>query len=357
MVGENSSGSSRALRILKTSITDFEVLNAITPQDMEKLADSAKEELGDSEIRMVLIKCFGAQQEEIALILSNKLIGYSELLFEKGEEIQAKKILGATVTGLAYGSDSSVLARKRIQKLFGHTNSQVIICVIEKLPATLNPDNFREVCKLLVHPNFFVRKKAIEYAEKSVTGAAFSGGNQKREEQIDEFMRRALIPLESAYEEIKKHPESAHIRKRLAILVALVYNEILDTLDSKEEMCAQNKTADTIYSAWEQHLNQDIGPDAIPALCKMLEYRKISDERIEVCALNTLGRLSNSKANSGKIISWIQSYLEARPPGTLLNVAREIRDAKIEGKRFASIPPVDKGRIIGSIIPPPAHRR
>ena len=358
MVGKNGSGSPRALRILKISITDSEVLNAITPMDMENLAHSALENISDSEIRMCLIKCFDNKREDVGIVLANNLIEYVEALLERGDETRANEILGATIAGLAYGSSSSKLATKKIRELFGHKNPRIIVRVVKKLPTTLNTDNFREVCKLLVHSDFFVRRNAIGYAEKSITGAAFSGGNTNREEQIDEFMRSALIPLESAYEEIKKHPDSAHIQKRLAILVAMVYNEILDTLDSKEEMCAQNKTADAIYSTWEQHLNQDIGPEAIPALCKMLEYNKGPDERIEICALNTLGRMSNSKKNSEKIIRWIQTYLGQRPAGTLLNVAREIWDAKIVGKRFASIPPVaDKGRVVGkSLIPPPMKK-
>jgi len=357
MVGENSSGSSRALRILKTSITDSEVLRAIVPTDMKNLGEGAKKELSASDVRMCIITCFDRGKEEAGLVLANTLIEYAEELYLEGNDGRLDKILGAVVGALAYASDSHQGARDRILRLLGHPEPLLLSIIVENLPTTSKAENFSEVCKLLVHPDFHVRITAMEYAEKSISGAAFSGGNARKEEPVDEFMRKALVPLEAAYEEIKTHPESAHIRKRLSILVAMAYNEILDAIDVKCEMGAERKTADMIYFAWEQHLNKDIAPEAIPSICKMLDHQKNPDERVEICALNTLGRISNSGEHAEKIMKWVRSYLGKSPSELHINVAREILDAKIEGKRFASIPPVDKGRLVGSIIPPPARRK
>ena len=106
MVGENSSGSSRALRILKTSITDSEVLRAIVPTDMKNLGEGAKKELSASDVRMCIITCFDRGKEEAGLVLANTLIEYAEELYLEGNDGRLDKILGAVVGALAYASDS-----------------------------------------------------------------------------------------------------------------------------------------------------------------------------------------------------------------------------------------------------------
>ncbi len=356
MVDENGSGYELTVDEIGVAILNPELLGKISSGSIENLENAHIDELGGSQIQMFLIRCFDSDHWERGLELAERTLDYCEELKHTGDEDKAREFLGRIVGGLGYGSDVIPKVREKILELMRHQDPWIIITAIEHLPRTTNPENFGEVCKLMLHADLFVRKGAIQYAEQSIVGAAFSDGNTKKEDIVYSFMEKALGPLESVYGELGERGSAPHIRKRLAILVAMIYNEVLDTLDTKETMGEPSTVTELVYFEYEHRLTEEIGLDALPFICKMLEHKK-DLERVHVCALNTLGRMSNSRVHAERIVGWVKDYLGEERPSALINVARTILDARTQGQAFKSIPPVDPRKIIGGSIVPPRIKR
>ena len=125
------------------------------------------------------------------------------------------------------------------------------------------------------------------------------------------------------------------MQKRIAILIALIYNEILDSTDWKRRN--KEDVDERIYLTLEQHLHDEIGPAAIPNLMKMI-LRADLEDGMKQSALNTLGRMSNHDPHRAKIAAWVKQFRSVEKSHHLLLTAEKLSEA-IEKKRpFSSIP-------------------
>jgi hypothetical protein len=156
------------------------------------------------------------------------------------------------------------------------------------------------------------------------------------------------VPLEHVYEELKKKAgEDYNIRKRVSILVAMIYSEILDSTDWK-----RTKTEDVderIYYALEQHLNNNIAPQALPNLSKLIKRPELEDGT-KLSALSTIGRISKIDGFRENIMVAMEDLLSEGASESVMNTAKRILQACAEKSSYSVIPKTNDERG-ASIVP------
>ena len=343
--------------LIRASITDSKMREAIGERDLQRIVGKAVPALAGQDVRMFILQCFREGKEKMGTLFVDGAVGYYLRMEEYGKKEEAEELIRSAIGTISFYTEGSALAREKVVGLLGHPNPGVVVAVVKSLPHTSNADNFREVCKLLLHGDRNVRTSALIYAEGCIRDASFrkSGSQGHMGESEEDFLRKALVELERAYLGAKGKNSVGHTTKRLAILVAMAYNEILDSADSRR---VQEEPIDEgIYYALERHLVWEIGPDALPLLFRMVSREGI-EEGVERCALHTIGRIGNVEAYREKVGKYMRDYLGMEKPHSLISVASMILDSCITGQRFSSIPapafnPRNSAVIRRSLMPPP----
>ena len=349
MSGSGVSHRARMAQVIRTAIRDANVLCSISENDAMPIAVKAMHLLEPSEVRAFIFQCFRRRKVENGLAMLDAAIEYAAKMKRHGDRGKSAELLGAAVGAIEVLSTSDDSAKEKIFSLLKYGKPEVVAAVVENLGRSNEMGSFKRVCDLLLRDDYDVQMSAVKYAEDCARDAAFL----KRPDAYamapaaEEFMRNALISLEKIYGELKEK-DGRHVQKRVAILVAMTYNEILDTTDWKR--MNEEEVNEVIYYHLEEHLHEKVGPEALPLLFKMLKRTGI-DEGVRKCALNTVGRMSNKDEYRDRVRSWARDFAGFEQSGELLNVARMIRESCIHGKRFSSIPAPSHLKAKSSIIP------
>jgi len=344
--------SKRPVDLFKTALTDASVFNSLIRQDIRLVASKALAGLSSSDIRGFIYRCFTSNQENAGLTVVNEVVTHTLETIGADHDEPSTEMLVAAVGILSVLSASNRHANDKLFELMAHDHPLIVTLTVNSMGRSTNIQNLEAMCRLLQHPRYEVRRTAILYIEACTRDAAFRRPDHesKIEDSSEDFLRRILVPLEHAYRQLDADSvlSGGNIQKRIAILIAMIYNEILDSTDWKR--INKENVDERIYLTLEQHLQNDIGPAAIPSLIKMISRPGV-EEGTKQSALNTLGRMSNEDRHRKRIAEWIQQFTANEKSKSLLHVADKLTEA-IEKKRpFSSIPSAPIVEDASAIVP------
>jgi hypothetical protein len=354
MTRSEKTPNNRMARVIRTAISDHQVLECLSQKDLVNVLEGALSSLSPSDVSGFIYRCLTRGEISKGLVVVDRVIHHAAELLERGDETGAGEIVGAAVGALSILSESLPSVKSKVNDLIFHENPAIVAVVVENLGQSSNVDNFNKVCELLSHGDFRAAMAAAKYVESCTRDAAFRKRREMYllEDAAEEFLRRALLPLEKTYSKLKKSGDGPHnIQKRLAILVAMIYSEILDSTDWKR--FKNEDVEERIYYTLEQHLHEDIGPEALSYLFIMIERPEL-EEGTKISALHTVGRLSKKERFQKEIISWIEKYILAESSETLVNTARKILEACEHKKPFSVVVEGQNGIFEKSSIVPRA---
>jgi hypothetical protein len=328
--------SNRSAEVIRQAIIDEEIMNCLTPQDLSAVLARAVDNLTPSDVRGFIYRCISNREIGKGLIMADRAIEFALEMQNSGEPETYREIVGAAVGTISIMSANVPAVKEKLKSLLHHPYPEIVVTVIENLGHTSDLDNFNQVADLMLQSNSDIAFAAADYVEACARDAAF----RKRrdlyviESSSEEFLRSALLRLERIYHQVKGDIRAPRgLARRLVILVAMMYNEVLDSMDwrrfKKEQVDAR------IYYALEQHLHLKIGPFALPYLFTLLETEDVEDG-IRQSALLTLGRLSKQADVRNQMVSWLPSIIgEKKLPDVLVSLAICIRNACLEDKPFS----------------------
>ncbi len=338
------------LQVIRLSIADPRVLKSLSEKDVGIVSKGAMNTLEGSDVRSFIYSCFTSQAEDKGLAMVNAILAYAEA----GEQADYKtrvEMVGAAVGTLSILSESNPILKNKVLEFLEHQNPSIVSAAVENLGHTTNLDNFKRICGLLLRREFEVSLSAAKYIEACTRDAAFRNRRDEYaiETAAEDFLRKALVPLESAYEQLKQQENGeVNIKKRIALLVAMIYNEILDSTDWKR--VRNEQVEERIYYTLEQHLSEYIGPEAVPFLLKIVSRPSI-EGGIKRSALNTLGRMSKQERYRDLILDGLEDIVADLKSDYLVDIARNILESCQEGRHFSSVPPMAPLEERSSIIP------
>ncbi len=341
----------RMARVIRSAISDRQIMNCLTPKDLSAILTSAVENLTPSDIRGFIYRCMTNKEVGKGLIMADRAIDFALEMAKSGNETSCSDLVGAAVGTLSILSESISSVNEKIDQLLEHEHPSIVVAVIENLGRTSNLRNFKRVSELLLSRDHDIALAAAKYVEACARDAAF----RKRkslyviEDTAEEFLRNALAKLENIYEQLKKQrTDKRDVEMRIAILVAMMYNEVLNSTDWKRSK--EEQVDERIYYALEQHLSETLGPRVQPFLFTMLDHPEVEDG-IKWSALHTLGRFSKNADLRGEILSWLPEYQRRERSEDLRNVAKSILDACRDGREFSLLSYLPKAPEKVSIIP------
>lgn len=342
----------RMARVIRAAISDHQVLDCLSDKDLLSVLDGALGELSPTDVRGLIYRCLTRGETGKGLIVVDRVIAHAAELLERGADAQASEIVGAAVGTLSILSESLPSVKTKVDELIFHENPGIAAIVVENLGQSSDIGNFNKVCELLAHADDRAAMAAARYVESCTRDAAFRKRRERYllEDAAEEFLRRALLPLEKMYRRLKRDgPNHQKMHKRLAILVAMIYSEILDSTDWKR--FKSEDVEERIYYTLEQHLHEDIGPEALPFLFKVMENKE-HEEGIRSSALHTVGRMSKKERFQPEIVSRLESYVQTEDSETLVGTASKILEALGQKKPFSVVFEVHNGVLEkASIVP------
>lgn len=337
---------------IRQAILDKEAMSELTIKDLADGLKGAVHDLTPADMRGFIYRCMTNREINKGFVMADQAIDFALNLKTNGKTDTGSEIIGAVIGTLSILSGSNPAVKDKITELLRHPDAEVVIAVIENLGHTSNLDNFNRVSDLLVHPDFDISLAAAKYVEACARDAAF----RKRrdlyviEDAAEEFLRKALLRLESIFKQLK-HSKSASgdIGGRIAILVAMMYNEILDSVDWKR--AKQEEVDERIYYALEQYLHDRVGPEAEPHIEASLLSSQV-EQGMKRSALHTLSRLGKQEPLKTQIRNFLPTFIAAETSPDLIALANSIEKAFAEGKEFSilSFIPDGAGRLT-SFVP------
>lgn len=341
-----SPSSNRMAMVIKSAILDREIMNCLTPKDLAAILPGAVGALSPSDVRGFIYRCMTNRDIGKGLIMADRAIDLAVKMTAGGDRDACSEIIGAAVGTLSVLRESSESVMEKIDALLSHENPAVVVAVVENLSHTSDIQSFNRISDLLLTDIEDVALAAARYVEACTRDAAFRKKKSRPviEDAAEEFLRNALLKLESIHTRLRQRKtDIGKIRQRLSILVAMMYNEILDSVDWRR---ARGEDVDErIYYALEEHLLDDLGPDAVPYLFRMLGHPQVEDG-IKRSALLTLGRLGGRPRLRDQILAFLSDYVGDETSQDIKEVARAVQAAHGAGKAFSAL----------SLQPSPADR-
>ncbi len=346
--------STESVSVIKQAIIDKETMSNLSIGELKETLYNALASLSPSDIRGFIYRCMTNREPDKAFVMADKAIDFALSMKASGKGRAGSEIIGAAVGTLSILSGSNPLLKDKIAELLRHDDSEVVIAVIENLGHTSNLDNFHKVADLLTHSDFDIARASAKYIEDCARDAAF----RKRqdlyviEDASEEFLRKALLRLESTYKQLKNSKNSfVEVSNRISILVAMMYNEILDSMDWKR--LKQEEVDERIYYALEQYLHDQVGCEAEPHIEQVLLSSNV-EGGIKRSSLHTLSRLGKQEPLRARVVQFL-SNLIASPDGlseNLKSLATSIERALAEGREFSIVSYIpDAAGKLSSIVP------
>ncbi len=338
----------RMARVIRSAISDKEIMSCLTAKDLSAVLSGAVQSLTPSDIRGFIYRCITNREIGKGFMMADQAIAFALQVDRVDDREASFELVGAVAGALTILAESLPPVQAKIDELLHHERSEITVAVIENLGHSSNLDNFRRIAELLLHENPEVSLAAAKYVESCTRDAAFRYRRALYviEDESEEFLRRALLTLERIYQRLKETPsDNADIRKRIAILVAMMYSEILDSMDWRRQRAEQFD--ERIYYALEEHLTHEVGPEARPYLCLMLSLPEV-ETGIKRSALHTLGRLCRKEALRSQIVDWLPTYIPEESSIELTKIAKSILKTCNQGKPFSPMAffPEDTGQNI-----------
>lgn len=342
--------SERMVQVIRRAIVDPSVMKSLSPKDLVAVLEGSMDLLTPRDVRGFIYRCLTSNNIPNGLTMVNQVVAYAQELLKKDNNTISLELVGAAVGTLSLLSESIPFAKAKLDRLLSHECPAIVAVTIQNLGHSSEIGNFQRSCSLLLHGDFQVAIAAARYIEDCSRDAAFRRRKEFLvvEDEAEEFLRKALVPLEHVYEELKKKAgEDYNIRKRVSVLVAMIYNEILDATDWKRTK--SEDVDERIYYALEQHLNDNIAPQALPNLSKMLKRPDLENGTI-ISALNTIGRISKIEAFREEIVAVMEDVVSEGANESIVNTAKRILKACREMSSYSVIPEPNDRR--GSSIVP-----
>lgn len=323
-------------------------MSCLTPKDLSAVLAGAVPSLTPSDIRGFIYRCITNREIAKGLMMADQAIAFALGRDQIDRREASLELVGAVAGTLTVLAEDLPPVKAKIDELLHHERSEIAVAVIENLGYSSSLDNFNRIGDLLLHQNPDVALAAAKYVEACTRDAAFRNRRELHviEDQSEEFLRRALLTLERIYQRLKEQPsDTGDIRKRIAILVAMMYSEILDSMDWRRLKAEQFD--ERIYYALQEHLTNEVGPEAHPYLRRMLSLPDV-EIGIKRSALHTLGRLCGKEAMRTQIAKWLPSYITEELSIELTKIAKSILKSSSQGKPFSplSLFPEDTGQNI-----------
>lgn len=338
--------------VIRQAILDREAMRGLTVQELDEGLQNAVHDLTPSDVRGFIYRCMTNRELGKGFIMADKAISFALNMKTIDGPEAGSEIIGAAVGTLSILSGSNPAVKDKIRQLLGHPDQDVVISVIENLGHTSNLDNLNRVSDLLLHSNLAIARAAAGYIEACMRDAAFRKrrGLYVIEDAAEDFLRKALLRLENVYKNIKhSNAGTEEISRRIAILVAMMYNEILDSMDWKR--AKQEDVDERIYYALEQYLHDQVGLEAEPYIEESLLSQTVEDG-IKRSALHTLSRLGKQEPPKKRIRTFLAEYINAESSPDLIALASSVEKAFSEGREFSilSYVPDAAGRMV-SFVP------
>jgi hypothetical protein len=346
--------SSEPASAIRQAIIDKEAMSSLSVNELTEKLYNAVSVLSPSDVRGFIYRCMTNRDLAKGFVMADKAIDFALSMKASGKTETGSELIGAAVGTLSILSGSNPMLKDKIAELLKHKDSEVVIAVIDNLGHTSNLDNFHKVADLLTHSDFDIARAAAKYIEECARDAAF----RKRqdlyviEDASEEFLRKALLRLESAYKQLKYSKNAfVEVFNRIAILVAMMYNEILDSMDWKR--AKQEEVDERIYYALEQYLHDQVGGEALPYIEESLLSPNV-EGGIKRSSLHTLSRLGKQERFKDRIRHFLSELKIAKSGSSddLSILADSIAKALAEGKEFSIVSYVpDAAGRLSSIVP------
>jgi hypothetical protein len=329
-------------------------MSSLSVTELSEKLFNAVSVLSPSDVRGFIYRCMTNRDLTKAFVMADKSIDFALSMKASGKAEAGSEIIGAAVGTLSILSGSNPLLKDKVAELLQHNDSEVVISVIENLGHTSNLDNFNKVADLLTHPDFDIARAAATYIEDCARDAAFRKRHDLYvlEDASEEFLRKALLRLESTYKHLKHSKNSfAEVSNRISILVAMMYNEILDSMDWKRSK--REDVDERIYYALEQYLHDQVGGEAEPNIERLLLSANV-EGGIKRSSLHTLSRLGKQEPLKTRVRQFLSSLIASKTELTedLAALAISIEKALSEGREFSIVSYVpDAAGRLSSIVP------
>jgi len=332
--------------IIKKSISNEQVMNDLTPDEVRRISEEAVGVLSESDVRNFIYRCLSNRDSDKGLAMIDGVIGSVGGKEDKG----GLKLVGAAVGTLSVLSESIPELKPRLHEILEHENPSVVACAIGSLVHSSNLDSLYRVYDFLAHDEFQISSVAVKYVENCARDAAFRKrrGTYAIDDEAEAFLRNVLMPLEDCYGQLKRQDQQQHIQKRLSILVAVICNEILDSLDWKKTQGGE--VDEGYYKSMEDYLFKRAAPDALPNILRAIE-RKQLEEGTARSLLNTLGRISNQPAYRQQVLDWANRYHQIEDREKLIMIAENIVGSCSLKEKYVSVPWHDEKIDRNSIVP------
>jgi hypothetical protein len=325
----------RMIEVIRKAISDRDIMQCLTLRDLSAVLRIAVESLTPSDVRGFIYRCITNREIDKGLIMADSAIDFALSLHERGQRSTFSDIVGAAIGTLSMMSTSLPAVKAKIAALLYHPHPEIVVAVIENLGHSSSIDNFNRIAELLLQPNEKIASAAADYIEACARDAAF---RKRREFHVidssaEAFLRSSLLRLERVYAQIREKSEGpTDLARRLSILIAMMYSEVLDSTDWRR--FRSERVDERVYLALEQHLLEKIGPDACPHLFQLLEVTDI-EEGIKRSALHTLGRLSKKEGTRRQMIAWLPTFLAKEPSESVSSLATSILESCNDKRPFS----------------------
>ncbi len=338
--------TSKLISTIKSSISDADLMQDLTPTTIRETSAVAAGLFSESDVRNFIYRCLINHETDKALAMVDGAIAYIE---QNENDADGLRLVGAAVSTLSVLQESIPELKPRLIEILNHPNPDVVACAIRNLVHSSNLESLYKVYDFLEHRQFKISAAAATYVENCTRDAAFRKrrGTFAIDDEAEEFLRNALVPLEGCYSRLKEN-QGGYILKRLSILVAVVYNEILDSMDWKESQGDRIDKAS--YASMEQDFFDSLAPEALDNLMKAA-MRRDREEGTKKSVLNTIGRISNQNRFKKRILEWLEEFRGIGPSPKLLKIASAIEKSCQEKEKFVAIPWPEELLDRSSIVP------
>jgi hypothetical protein len=339
-------------QIIKSAITNKDTYDQLIAQkEIVFILKKSIDELSGSDIRGFIYRSFQRSHEKTGLVMIDEAVEHALRTRRLNHKRPYREAMEAAIGALSAVSAGNQDAKTKLQDLLRHRDPEIVCLTVDNLGRSTNVDNIQAMCDLLHRGDSDVGRAAIEYLEACTRDAAFR--KQRDNAAIggcsEDFLGRLLVPLEHALKQLENsEAEPGPLTKRVTILVAMIYNEILECTDWRRSR--QEEIDERIYYSLENHLTEDIGPVTLPWLTKMI-YRRTLEDGVEQSALHTVARICNKKDRRDWALCWLGDYMALGRESRANEVAHDIARAYKNKQPYCPVSAPTDINPAGAVIP------
>ena len=123
----------RMARVIRSAISDKEIMTCLTPKDLTAVLTGAVENLTPSDVRGFIYCCMTNREVGKGLIMADMAIDFALAMAKRDVATASSEIVGAAVGTLAILAESVPLVKEKIEELLNHDRPEIVMTVIENL--------------------------------------------------------------------------------------------------------------------------------------------------------------------------------------------------------------------------------